>query len=94
MNPYDKILKEIALGMLETAEIKPNFSNDAFLDAILIFQTVLTDKIFDCMQEDGSELEDLIKMIETAGKQLKKLIHTFTGLDTFKLVNDYERKKV
>lgn len=91
MNPYEPILKEIAFGMLETAEIKPNFSNDAFLDAILIFQTVLTDKIYDCMKEDGIEFEDQIKMIETAGKQLKKLIHTFTGLDTFKLVNDYER---
>ena len=91
MNPYDKILKEIALGMLQTAEIKPNFSNDTFLDAILIFQTVLTDKIYDCMQEDETEFEDQIKMIETAGKQLKKLIHTYTGLDTFKLVNEYER---
>ena len=91
MNPYDKILKEIALGMLQTAEIKPNFSNDTFLDAILIFQTVLTDKIYDCMQDDGIEFEDQIKMIETAGKQLKKLIHTYTGLDTFKLVNEYER---
>lgn len=91
MNTYDKILKEIALGMLKTAEIKPNFSNDTFLDAILIFQTVLTDKIYDCMQDDGIEFEDQIKMIETAGKQLKKLIHTYTGLDTFKLVNDYER---
>ena len=91
MNPYDKILKEIALGMLQTAEIKPNFSNDTFLDAILIFQTVLTDKIYDCMQDDGIEFEDQIKIIETAGKQLKKLIHTYTGLDTFKLVNEYER---
>jgi hypothetical protein len=91
MNPYEPILKEIALGMLQTAEIKPNFSNDAFLDAILIFQTVLTDKIYDCMQEDETEFEDQIKMIETAGKQLKKLIHTYTGLDTFKLVNEYER---
>jgi len=91
MNPYGPILKEIALGMLQTAEIKPNFSNDAFLDAILIFQTVLTDKIYDCMQDDGIEFEYQIKMIETAGKQLKKLIHTYTGLDTFKLVNEYER---
>ena len=39
-NPYEIILKEIASGMLEVSEIKPNFSNDALLDATLIFQTV------------------------------------------------------
>ena len=36
MNPYEPILKELASGMLEVAEIKPNYSNDAFLDVILI----------------------------------------------------------
>ena len=89
MNPYDKILKELAAGMLETAEKKPNFSNDAFIDAVLIFQTLFTDKIFDCMQEDESSLEDQIKMIQSAGTELRKLIHTYTGLDTFKLVENY-----
>jgi len=89
-NQYEPILKEIALGMLETAEIKLNFSNDALLDAILIFQTVFVDKVFDCMQEDGSSQDDQLKMIETAGNELRKLIHTYTGLDTHKLVNNYD----
>lgn len=93
MNPYEPILKEVANGMLETAEIKQNFSNDAFIDSLLIFQTVFTDKIFDCMQEDGSDFEMQCKMIETAGKEFRKLIHTFTGLDTHELVNNYGQKK-
>jgi len=93
MNPYEPILKELAADLLETAEIKPNFSNDALLDATLIFQTVFTDKIFDCMQEDGSSIEDQIKMIQAAGNELRKLIHTFTGLDTHELVKEYEQTK-
>jgi len=93
MNQYEPILKELAAGMLETAEIKPNFSNDAFIDSILIFQTVFTDKIFDCMQEDGSSNDDQIKMIQASGNELRKLIHTFTGLDTHELVKEYEQTK-
>jgi len=89
MNPYEPILKEISAGLLETAEIKPNFSNDALLDATLIFQTVFMDKIFDCMKEDGSSLEDQLKIVESAGNELRKLIHTYTGLDTHNLVENY-----
>ena len=89
MNPYEPILKELASGLLEVAEIKQNFSNDALMDATLIFQSVFVDKIFDCMKEDGSEFQDQLNMVESAGKELRKLIHTYTGLDTFKLIDNY-----
>jgi hypothetical protein len=92
INNYEPILKELAAGMLETAETKPNFSNDAFIDAVLIFQTVFTDKIFDCMQQDRIYHEEQIKMIQAAGDQLRKLIHTFTGLDTVKLEENYGKE--
>jgi hypothetical protein len=90
MNPYEPILKEIADGMLETAEIKPNFSNNALLDAALIFQTVWMDKIHDNMQEPCFTQHDQLKMVESAGNELRKLIHTYTGLDTHELVKNYE----
>ena len=80
-NPYEPILKEIAIGLLETAETKQNFSNDALVDALLIFQTVLFDKAFD----NGINEEAATKL----GNELRKLIHTYTGLDTVKLVDDY-----
>jgi hypothetical protein len=76
--------------MLETAEIKPNFSNNALLDATLIFQTVLMDKIHDNMQESCFTQNDQLKMAESAGNELRKLIHTYTGLDTHELVKNYE----
>lgn len=87
MNPYEKILKEIATGMLETAEIKPNFSNDALLDAILIFETVLMDKFYDSWKEYPLELQESIAQL--AGEKLRNFILKFTSLDTIELVNNY-----
>jgi len=87
MNPYEKILKEVATGMLEVAEIKPNFSNDALLDATLIFQTVFMDKFYDKYKD--YTLENKEYFAELSGKRLRKLIKDFTGLDTIELTKNY-----
>lgn len=93
MNPYEAILKEVASGMVETCEIKPNFSNNALIDATFIFQTVLFDKIHNLQQDEKMKLKYAIEMAESCGKDVRKLIHTYTGLDTFKLIEDYEARK-
>jgi hypothetical protein len=93
MNPYEPILSELATRLLDTAEVKQNFSNNAFLDSIIIFETVFMDKLYDCQNYDNMNLEDRLKMVDFAAKDLVKLIHTYTGLDTIKLVNDYELNK-
>lgn len=77
MNPYEPILKEIADGFLETAEQKPNFLNDAFLDCVFIFQTALLDKLF----EHNASPE----IAENCGNDLRKLIIKYTGLDPHEL---------
>jgi len=82
MNPYEPIFEEIATGLLEVAEIKPNYSDKALLNVTLIFQSVFMDKVFDCMQRD----EDQLKMVQSAGEEIRRVIHTYTGLDTFELV--------
>lgn len=87
---YEPILKEVASRMMETLHTKQDFSNDAFVDVLRIFQMVFAEKIFDCMKEDGSNLDDKKKMIEMAGIQLRNLIHTYTGLDTIEIINNYE----
>ena len=51
------------------------------------------DKIFDCQDYDDMSLEHRANMAMVAGNELRKLIHTFTGLDTVKLVNEYEQTK-
>jgi hypothetical protein len=86
MNPYEPILEEIAMGLLEVAEIKPNYSDNAMLNATLIFQSVFMDKLFDNQDYDGMLMEDRMKMAQSAGEELRKLIHTYTGLDTHELV--------
>jgi hypothetical protein len=87
MNPYDPILEEIANGMLETAGIKPNYSDEAMLNSTIIFQSVLIDKIYNNQDYDNMDILDRFKMVEKAGEDLRKLIHTYTGLDTIKLAN-------
>jgi hypothetical protein len=88
MNPYEPIFSEIATGLLEVAEIKPNYSDNAMLDVLLIFQSVLMDKVFDNQNFDNMPMEQRMEMVEGAGKELRKLIHTYTGLDTYKLVEN------
>jgi len=34
-----------------------------------------------------------LEMVEQAGKDIRKLIHTYTGLDTVKLVENYLSSK-
>lgn len=89
MNPYELILEEIAKGLLEVAEIKPNYTDNALLNATLIFQSVFMDKVYDCMQRDGISQEDQLKMVQSAGEELRRVIHTYTGLDTRELANKY-----
>lgn len=89
MNPYEPILKEIASGLIATSEIKPNFSNDALLDATLIFQTVLFDKVHDLQTNEKMKLKYRLEMSESLGNELRKIIHTYTGLDTHELVKNY-----
>lgn len=85
MNPYEPILEHIATRLLEVAEIKPNYSDNALLNATFIFQSVFMDKVFDCMERDGISHEDQLKMVKSAGEEIRKLIHTYTGLDTHEL---------
>jgi hypothetical protein len=87
MNPYEPIFSEIANGLLEVAEIKPNYSDNAMLDVTLIFQSVFMDKLFENQNFDKMSMEDRLKMAQRAGEDLRSLIHTYTGLDTHKLVN-------
>jgi hypothetical protein len=48
---------------------------------------VFIDKVFDCMQRDGIPYEDQLKMVQSAGEEIKRIIHTYTGIDTIELAN-------
>lgn len=87
MKTYAKELEEIASGILdqhasECGAQKPNYSNRDFMNAIIIFQAALTDKLYDNQNFDGMDLDEQIKMTFQCGSDLRKFIHTYTGLDT------------
>lgn len=82
MRKHPEKLELIANDYLEQSGQKPNFSNRDFFNAILIFQTALMDKTFDNQNFDNMPLEQRCEMSVKCGEDLRKLIHTYTGLDT------------
>lgn len=84
-NPYESIFTEIANKLLEIAEIKPNYNDSAMIDVTIIFQSVLMDKLFDNQNYDKMPLEERLKMVTKCGEDLRKFIHTYTGLDIHEL---------
>jgi hypothetical protein len=66
-------------------ENKPNYSNRDFMNCVLIFQNALMDKMWDNQEYDDMNEEVRLKMANSCGMELRKLIHTYTGLDTHKV---------
>jgi hypothetical protein len=85
---YKKELEIIATSILnQNAEgaTKPNYSNRDFMNTLIIFQTALMDKIYDNQDYDKMDLKNRSEMANKCGLDLRKLIHTYTGLDTHKI---------
>lgn len=80
----NKELELIANKMLASEE-KPNYSNRDFLNTVIIFQSALMDKMYEVQERENMDLKDRMKMAEVCGKELKKFIHTYTGLDTYQI---------
>lgn len=88
MRNYKKELEIIASDLLNQnadSNNKPNYSKRDFMNAIIIFQTALMDKMYDKQDYDGMSFEDRLKMAESCGLSLRGLIHTYTGLDLHKI---------
>lgn len=91
MRTYKNELEAIANDLLiqnasaKGDENKPNYSNRDFMNATIIFQTALMDKMYDNQNYDGMNMDDRMKMAESCGSALHKLIHTYTGLDLHKV---------
>ena len=88
MRSYKNELEAIANDLLtQNAEAKgnenkPNYSNRDFMNAVIIFQTALMDKMYD--NQNGMSLDERMEMAERCGLDLRKLIQTYTGLDMHK----------
>ena len=88
MRTYNKELEIIASDILEQNaeatgnENKPNYTNRDFMNCLIIFQTALMDKMYYNQEYDKMSIEDRSNMATQCGLDLRKLIHTYTGLDT------------
>ena len=88
MRTYNKELEYIASDILDqnaNGAEKPNYSNRDFMNTLLIFQTALMDKMYNNQDFDKMDMEDRMNMANKCGLDLRKLIHTYTGLDTHKI---------
>ena len=85
---YKKELEIIATSILnQNAEgaTKPNYSNRDFMNTLIIFQTALLNKMYYNQDYDKMNIEQRLEMANQCGMDLRKLIHTYTGLDTYKI---------
>ena len=91
MRSYKNELEAIANDLLtqnaeaKVNENKPNYSNRDFMNAIIIFQTALMDKMYDMQDYDDMSVYDRIQMAESCGHDLRNIILMYTGLDTHKV---------
>ncbi len=82
------ILSEIELTLLEyeaSGGLKPNFTNEGFRAGIKIFMSVLMDKIWELQENEKMDMEDRLNMANMVGEDLRKVIKTYTDIDTHEL---------
>ena len=64
---------------------KPNFKNRDFLNASIVFNSVLVDKIYDNQNYIVMSMEERENMVWNCGNELKNIIEKYTGIDTFQV---------
>jgi len=88
MKNYQDELEIIANDLLEQAVgdgFKPNYTNRDFMNAVIIFQTALMDKMYDNQDYDKMDFDDRLNMATSCGQELRKLIHTYTAFTEHKV---------
>ena len=87
-NQISSILLEIEGAIIDfdlNDQGKPNYTEDAFRASIKIFASVLMDKMYNLQENEEIPLEERSKMAFQAGLDLKKLVKTYTDINTHKL---------
>lgn len=83
----DPILQEIETALWEfevyKSTEKPCYPENSLRAATKIFMSVLMDKMFDLQSKENLALEDRMNMAVKAGEDIRKLVKTYTNIDTF-----------
>ena len=61
---------------------KPNYQKESLRAASKIFMSVLMDKMWELLDAENISQEDREKMVEKAGQDFRKLIKTYTDVDS------------
>ena len=92
MRAYKKELEIIANDILnqnaDTKDNKPNYTNREFFNTLIIFQAALMDKMWDLQQVENIDFKDRENMAIKCNLDLRKLIKTYTNLDTH-IIEDF-----
>ena len=65
---------------------KSEYTEEGFRAALKIFMSVLMDKIWELQENENIDIQDRLNMVLKAGKDIRKLIKTYTNIDTFDLL--------
>lgn len=85
MKKHSELLEKIAFSYLLQSDEKPSFNEKDVLNILIIFNTMLTDKVHDICEQDGMNEAQSLDFATSAGNELKKVMFTYTGIDTFQL---------
>lgn len=64
---------------------KPEYTQEGFRAGIKIFMSVLLDRIYELQEDEKIEFPDRCNMAQKAGEEVRKLVKTFTNIDTIEL---------
>jgi len=87
-NNHSKDLEVLGNSFLKQAvnaklgENKPNYTNRDFMNALIIFQNALMDKMFDNQNYLDMDLIDREQMAINCGNELRDFVLKYTGLNT------------
>ena len=86
-NNHAEHLEALANSFLEQSvnaklgENKPNYTNRDFMNALIIFQNALMDKMFDNQNYIDMDLIDREQMAMNCGNELRDFVLKYTGLN-------------
>lgn len=64
---------------------KSNYSNLAFRASIKIFMSCMMDKMWELQVGDDMDNEDRMNMAKELGAEIRRMVKTYTGIDSHKL---------
>ena len=64
---------------------KPNYTDKGFRAGVKIFMSVIMDKIWELQNKENIPMEDRLKMVDKCGKDVRRLVKTYTNIDTHKI---------